>query len=217
MAGIRIVIVDDHPIVRNGLSSLIQNEADIVLCGEAGSVREALAVVGQANPDVVIVDISLEDGNGLELTKDLSSRYPNLRILVLSMYKETLYAERCIRAGAYGYIMKRDADLKIVEAIRKVVGGNIYLSDEMSSRLLLKLIQRSPAALDDFSAESLSDRELEVLELLGVGESAGEIAEKLNLSINTVNGYKSSIREKLKLKSGSELLQFAIQWCQKDI
>jgi DNA-binding NarL/FixJ family response regulator len=206
----RVFLVDDHPIVRQGLSQLINAENDLIVSGEASSAREALEMLVNPLPDVVIIDISLEDRNGVELIKDIISRFPGLPCLALSMYDEAMYAVRVLRAGGRGYVMKQEAPKKVVAAIRRVLDGHIYVSEDMATRLVDQFVLTSPGAVSPTS--ELSDRELEVLTLIGRGHGTRDIAEKLFLSVKTVEAHRERIKEKLKLKSGSELLRYAVQF-----
>ncbi len=203
---IKIFLVDDHPLVREWLSQLILREGDLAVCGEAEDAPEALQKIEETQPDIAIVDISLRNTHGLELVKDLQVRRPTLPVLVLSMHDESLYAERVLRAGARGYITK-----KILSAIRQVLAGQIYISEKMASRMVHKMVlgrvqeQKSPI-------ERLTDRELEVFQLIGRGHGTRKIAAELHLGIKTVESYRARIKEKLKLEDGTQLLQQAIQW-----
>lgn len=210
----RILIVDDHPIVRQGLVQMLGHEPDMEACGEAESAAEALKAIAAAAPDAAIVDLSLKDSSGLELLKDIRVRYPRLPVLVLSVYDESMYAERALRAGARGYMMKEEAAEKVVTAIRRILAGQIYLSEAMASRLLHVLVDGRPAA-GLSPAERLSDRELEVFQLIGQGFGNTEIARRLHLSPKTVETYRGHIKEKLNLSGATELLQHAIQWAQR--
>src|SRR5665213_36594 len=207
----RVFLVDDHPLVREWLTQLIQRESDLTISGEAEDTQEALQKIEAARPDIVIADISLKSTHGLELVKDLQARYPSLPVLVLSMHDESLYAERVLRAGAKGYITKQEATRKIMLAIRQVLSGQVYVSEKMASRMVNKLVsgrnqeQSSPI-------ERLTDRELEVFQLIGRGQGTRKIAEELHLGIKTVESYRARIKEKLKLDDGTQLLQQAIQW-----
>jgi DNA-binding NarL/FixJ family response regulator len=207
----KVFLVDDHPLVREWLTQLIQRESDMEVCGEAEDAPEAVALIEQCNPDIVIADISLKKTHGLELVKDLQARSPTLPVLVLSMHDESLYAERVLRAGARGYITKQEATKRILFAIRQVLSGQIYVSEKMATRMLHKLVlghhkeQSSPV-------ERLTDRELEVFQLIGRGQGTRKIAEELHLGIKTVESYRARIKEKLKLSDGTQLLQQAIQW-----
>lgn len=203
--------MDDHPLVREWLAQLIQRENDLSVCGEAEDVQDTLQKIDASQPDIVIADISLKSTHGLELVKDLQSRHPNLPVLVLSMHDESLYAERVLRAGAMGYITKQEATKKVLLAIRQVLSGEIYLSEKMSARMVHKLVvgrnQEHASPI-----ERLTDRELEVFQLIGRGQGTRKIAEELHLGIKTVESYRARIKEKLKLEDGTQLLQQAIQW-----
>jgi DNA-binding NarL/FixJ family response regulator len=207
----KIVIVDDHPIVRQGLAELINHEQDLTVCGHAEDAHEALGMIKESYPDMVIVDISLKETSGMELIKDIKAQYPNLPVLALSMHDESLYAERALRAGAKGYIMKVEATENVVTAIRKVLSGQIYVSDRMAAKMVRKLVGgRSQVGVSVI--ESLSDRELEVFQLVGRGFGTRQIAERLHLSVKTIETYRAHIKVKLDLEDASELLQYAIQW-----
>jgi DNA-binding NarL/FixJ family response regulator len=207
----QVFLVDDHPLVREWLSQLIQREEDLAVCGEAEDTQEALQKIEGTKPDIVVADISLKNTHGLELVKDLQARLPLLPVLVLSMHDESLYAERVLRAGAKGYITKQEATKKILQAIRQVLSGQIYISEKMASRMVHKMVlgrtdsQKSPI-------ERLTDRELEVFQLIGRGQGTRRIAAELHLGIKTVESYRARIKEKLKLEDGTQLLQHAIQW-----
>ena len=205
-----ILLIDDHPIVRQGLSQLINQEPDLHVSAEAASAREALEALSKAVPDIAIVDISLDDRSGIELIKDLRARNATLPILALSMHDEALYAERALRAGAKGYIMKQEATEQVMNAIRKVLQGTIYVSERMASRLLNQFVNTRPGD-DESPLGRLSDRELEIFTMIGRGIGTREIANKLFLSIKTVEAHREHIKEKLKLKSGTELMRMAVQ------
>ena len=207
-----VFVVDDHPVIRWGYISLINQEPDLEVCGEADTAFEALEKIPEASPDLAIVDISLAGMNGIELTKQLQVLHPDLPVLIVSMHDEVLYGDRALRAGARGYIMKREVRTKIVEAIRRLLSGGTYLSDQMSTRLLNqyqggRFDERSPL-------ERLSDRELEVFELYGRGSSTREIAEALFISRKTVESHRNRIKDKLGLESTSQFVQHAVQWFQ---
>lgn len=207
----KIVLVDDHPIVRQGLVNLINQEPDLEVCGEADDAYQAIKVIADRNPDLAIIDISLEEVSGIELIKDIKVRYPSLITLALSMHDEFLYAERALRAGAKGYVMKHEATEKVVQAIRKVLGGDLFVSEKMAAKLVNKFVGRQTQS--GISAiETLSDRELEVFTLIGRGYGTRQIADQLHLSIKTIETYRAHIKEKLNLASGPELLRHAIQW-----
>ncbi|UCC22248.1 MAG: response regulator transcription factor [Planctomycetota bacterium] len=207
----KIIIVDDHPIIRKGLGDLINQERDLVVCGQAEDVHEGLQAIKTLNPDMVIVDIALKETSGIELIKDVKTQYPNLPVLALSMHDESLYAERALRAGAKGYIMKAEATEKVITAIRKVLSGELYVSDRMAAKLVRKLVGSRPE-IGASPIDHLSDRELEVFLLLGRGQGTREIAEKLHLSVKTIETYRAHIKDKLNLAGAAELLQYAIQW-----
>jgi DNA-binding NarL/FixJ family response regulator len=211
----RIFIVDDHPIVRQGLALLINRELDLAVCGDAEEAGSALRGIEELKPDLIVVDLSLNGPDGLDLLKNIRARDPNLPVLILSMLDELLYAERALRAGASGYIMKQEATERVLVAIRRILGGEIYVSDRMANRMLHRFVggnrveQRSPIA-------GLTDRELEVFRLIGEGHGTRQIAEELHISVKTVESYQAHIKEKLSLKNARELVQRAIQWTVAD-
>jgi len=205
-----IFVVDDHPIIREGLQKLISKQDDIAICGDAEDAYRALAQMEAAKPDLVIVDISLSRGNGLELIKSIKVRYPGIFILVISMHDESLYAERSIHAGARGYIMKSEAADKVLTAIRSVLAGNIYLGDGIRNSILEKLFYNKKG--NQTPLQSLSDRELEVFQLIAEGYKRNTIAEKLHTSANTIDTHYAHIKKKLGLKSSNELIKFAINY-----
>jgi DNA-binding NarL/FixJ family response regulator len=211
----KIIIVDDHPILRKGLSILINQEPDLTVCGEAEDARKALEMIESLLPDMVIVDISLPDTDGVELLKNIRIRYEDLPTLVVSMHDESLFAERALRAGARGYIMKQEAVENVLTGIRRVLAGEIFVSNRITTKMLEKFVNgdsgKTTSALD-----TLSDRELAVFNLIGQGLGTRQIADKLNLSIKTIESYRSHIKEKLKLASGMDLLKYAIQWTQNN-
>ena len=206
-----VLVVDDHPLVRTGLAELLRHEADLEVCCEAASLQEAVQFLNSGSPDVAVVDISLPDGNGLDLVKRLRLRHPNTRILVLSMHDEALLAERALRAGALGYINKEEAAENIIAAIRQVLTGKAWMSTGMKARLqgvgasATAKAQNSPLAM-------LSNRELEVFELIGRGAGTGEIATTLHRSVKTIETYRANIKKKLQLTSAGELTRRAVQW-----
>ena len=207
----RIMIVDDHPIVREGYVHLIQRRDYLKVCAQAGSKVEAIQQIRETAPHLVIVDISLSDGSGLELIKDVKSQFPQVILLVVSMHDESLFAERCIRAGAQGFVNKQQAPEQLINAIERVLSGKIYLSQDVTERM----ISRSIGTLEDESLspiEKLSDRELEVFEQIGLGETTRQIASKLNLSAKTIETYRENIKHKLNLSNATELTRHAIQW-----
>jgi DNA-binding NarL/FixJ family response regulator len=211
----RIMIVEDHPIFRMGLRELINVEDDLVVCGEADEAGEAFREISQSRPDMVIVDISLKGRDGIDLVREVSRQDKHLPMLVLSMHDESLYAERSLLAGAKGYIMKRETSSSIVEAIRCVLNGKIYLSEKIKGDLLDRFV-RGPHQFDRSPVDRLTDRELEVFQWLGRGLSTNEIAQKLNLSAKTIGTYRERIKEKLNLRHASELLWHAMLWVENE-
>lgn len=211
----KVLIVDDHPVVRRGLTQLINQESDLCVCGEAEDGPQALRVFEQAAPDVAIVDISLKESSGIELIKDIRVRWPNMPVLVLSMHDEAFYAERALRAGGRGYITKDEAAEKVLWALRRLLKGEVYLSDRVTSRMLAKMVDGKRDGQVG-SLESLSDRELEVFRMIGNGLPTREVAGRLHLSVKTIESYRESIKRKFKLKSAAELLQRAIRWVQSE-
>ena len=207
----RILVVDDHPIVRQGLALMVNREADLVVCGEAEDATGAMLVMASARPDILIVDISLNGPDGLDLLKNIRTTHPTLPVLILSMHDELIYAERALRAGANGYIMKQEATEKVLVAIRRILNGEIYVSDRVANKLLQHYITGT-GTLRNSTISDLSDRELEVFRLIGEGHGTRQIAEELHLSIKTVESYQAHIKEKLSLRSSRELMQHAIQW-----
>lgn len=208
-----VLIVDDHPIVRQGLKGLISQAPDLEVCGEAETIFDALKAIEQLHPDVAVVDISLKGESGVDLIKDVRIRFPDLPVLTLSMYDEAIYAERVLRAGARGYVTKEEASEKVLTAIRCVLSGKIFLSERMSAKMLSKLVG-GRTETPGLSVDRLSDRELQVFELIGRGMSTRMIAETLHLSIKTVESHRANIKEKLQIENATELLQQAIHWLQ---
>lgn len=207
-----IIIVDDHPIFRRGLAQLINEEHDMEVCGEAEDVDEAKKAIGKLKPDMVIVDISLKDRSGMELLRYMAEKYPHLPSLVLSMHDETLYAERVLRAGARGYIMKQEMTGNVIQAIRQVLKGKIYASDSIVESMLGKLTDNRTCDISENAVDKLSNRELEVFQMIGKGFGRKEIAEMLNLSVKTIGTYRENIKKKLNLKNSSELMKHAFEW-----
>src|ERR1700686_1294266 len=207
----RILVVDDHPIIRQGLALMLNREADLVVCGEAEDATGAMLVMASARPDVLIVDISLNGPDGLDLLKNIRTTHPALPVLILSMHDESIYAERALRAGANGYIMKQEATEKVLVAIRRILNGEIYVSERIANKMLKHYITGA-SSLKNSSISDLSDRELEVFRLIGEGHGTRQIAEELHLSIKTVESYQAHIKDKLSLRSARELMQHAIQW-----
>jgi DNA-binding NarL/FixJ family response regulator len=207
----RILVVDDHPIVRQGLALLINREPDLVVCGEAEDAMGAMHVLASAHPDILIVDISLNGPDGIDLLKNIRLSHPTLPVLILSMHDELIYAERALRAGANGYIMKQEATENVLVAARRILNGDIYVSTRIANQMLRHYITGS-GTLRNSSIADLSDRELEVFRLIGEGHGTRQIAKELHLSIKTVESYQAHIKEKLSLRSARELMQRAIQW-----
>jgi len=208
----RVLIVDDHPAVREALGLRIDRQADLEVCGETDDASEALRLVAETRRDVAVVDISLKTGNGIELIKRIKDRKHDVRMLVWSMHNESLYAERALRAGALGYINKDQATGQIIEAIRQVLAGKVYLSPRMAEQLLHRAVGAGRAALDGSPVDGLSNRELEVFRLIGQGVRTAEIAARLHLSVGTIWTYRDRIRQKLDLSDGVKLVHFATQW-----
>jgi DNA-binding NarL/FixJ family response regulator len=209
----KVLLVDDHPVLRRGVAEIINGEYDLEVCGEASTLADAYSAVGKLKPDLMIIDISLDGNNGIELMKELSNRWPTLPLLAYSMHDEQIYAERALRAGAKGYVMKQHPPETLIEAIRQILKGKIFLSEQMSDRLLGKLVGAGVSATPSQSPiEKLSDRELEVLQLIGKGMTTSQIADKLCLSVKTIETYREHLKQKLNLQSGPELTRYAIEW-----
>ena len=206
-----VFIVDDHPLLRQGLALLINRENDLAVCGEAQEAQTAMHAIAQYQPDILIVDISLNGPDGLDLLKNIRNSYPGLPVLILSMHDEATYAERALRARANGYIMKQEATEKVLVAVRRILNGEVYLSDRIANKLLRQYIGGASTALQS-RLNALSDRELEVFRSIGEGRSTRQIADELHLSVKTVETYQAHLKEKLALRSGRELIQHAIQW-----
>ena len=207
----RVLLVDDHPIVRQGLSEMVNHEDDLTVCATAEDMNQALDQIEQLKPDLVVLDISLKGCNGIELLKDIKSRHPKLVVLMLSMHDETLYALRALRAGAAGYVMKQEPAEVVVASMRRVLNGEIALSENVEKRMMKQLVG-GRAARTGSPLEDLSDRELEVFRLIGKGSSTRNIAEELHLSIKTIESHRTHIKQKLNLKNAVELVQHAIHW-----
>jgi DNA-binding NarL/FixJ family response regulator len=207
----RVLLVDDHPLLRQGLKLVIERQSRYQVCGEADSAPRALEMVGKFKPDLAIVDITLQSADGIELTKGMRAQAPAMAILVVSQHDEEIYAERALRAGAMGYLMKHEASDKILIAVEQVLSGEIYLSDRIKGRMLQRLVHQTGPTLVS-PLEKLSDRELEVLRLIGGGYGTREIANLLNLSVKTIDSYREHLKEKLSITGGSALVRFAIQW-----
>jgi DNA-binding NarL/FixJ family response regulator len=208
----RVLIVDDHPAVREALALRIGRQPDLEVCGEAADMSEALRLVADTQPDVAVVDISLKTGNGIDLIKRIKGRYDRVRLLVWSMHSESLYAERALRAGALGYINKDQATDRIIEAIRRVLRGKVWLSETLSERILQRAVGGRRQEVTRLPLDVLADRELEVFRLIGEGVKTVDIAERLHLSVKTIETYRDRIRQKLNLSDGTKLAHYAVQW-----
>lgn len=211
----RVIIVDDHPIFRMGMAELLNQEEDFQVCGLAENITTARRLIEQVSPDFAIIDITLAGENGLELVKGITSEKRNIFILVLSMHDEQVWAERAIRAGASGYIMKKEASEKVISALRNIRQGKIHVSDVIMEKLLTRM-QVQPGASQNPSVDLLTDRELEVFRLIGMGLSTGEIALQMKLGVKTISTYRDRAKQKLGLKTASELVRYAILWTEKE-
>jgi len=210
----RVFVVDDHPVVRDGLKNLIEQEEDLVVCGEAADAASALKTIPETSPDIALVDLSLEHSSGLELVKDIRDQYPELPVVVLSMHDELVYGERAVRSGARGYLMKGESSQRVVSAIRSVLQGEVFLSERLMGQIASRL---SHAKTTRPPIERLSDRELEVFQMLGQGTSTTAIAEKLNLSVKTVQMYVARAKEKFGVTSARELMREAVRWDETQV
>lgn len=207
----RVLLVDDHPIVRQGLGLLIEREADLTVCGEADCAHSAFQAISTLQPDIVVLDISLNGPDGLDVLKEIRMKTANLPVLILSIHDESIYAERAMRAGANGYIMKQEATEKVLVAIRRILQGEVYLSDRLTNAMLQHYVRgESPAKTSPLV--NLTDRELEVFRLIGEGRGTRQIADELHLSVKTIESYQAHIKEKLALRNSRQLLQHAIEW-----
>ena len=209
---VRVLIVDDHPIVRRGLAQLIEQEPDLEVCGEADDADTALAAFVELEPDIALVDLMLQGASGTDLIKNLKAQNENIPILVISMHDEAVYAERALRAGAHGYIMKEEATGQVLTALRKVVGGDVYVSERMVGHLLRRMVG---GAGHSVGIDGLSDRELEVFQWIGRGLSVPDIAERLKVSPKTVETYRAHIKDKLSLANSAEVMRAAVQWSER--
>jgi DNA-binding NarL/FixJ family response regulator len=208
-----ILIVDDHPMLRRGLAALVESEPDLSVCGEAATYQAALEAIRESQPELVIVDLELDGRDGLDLIKDMQARHPEIPVLVLSMHDEAVYAERCLRAGARGYVTKQELDDTVLTAIRRLLAGEVYMSDTLQERLAVKFV--AGRTLDtDSPLDALSDRELQVFRLIGRGRSTRQIAASLTLSIKTIESHVEHIKHKLDLESAAQLAHCAIQWVE---
>jgi DNA-binding NarL/FixJ family response regulator len=206
----RILIIDDHPIVRHGIRRVLENEDDMAVCGEAETARAARSAIKELRPDGVIIDITLRQGDGMELVRDVRAQHSELPILVLSMHDEAIYAERMLSAGANGYIMKHAASEHFLEALRRVLEGRVYVSDPISNNMIQKLAAGANYAANPI--DRLSNRELQIVHMIGKGMSTKETAHSLNLSIKTVESHRQRIKRKLNLNTGTQLVQYAVNW-----
>jgi len=211
----RVLLVDDHAVVRYGIAQLINQQSDLVVCGEEEDAAKALSAITNLKPDIVIADISLKDSSGLELMRNIKAQYAGLPVLVVSAHEESVYAEIAFRAGALGYLMKGDALEKVLTALRRVLSGNIYVSDALAARMLQQQV-RGAADPGESPVDGLSDRELEVFQLIGQWKKTKEIAQALHLSIKTIEYYREQIKQKLNLKNAAELTQHATAWVQRE-
>lgn len=212
----KILIVDDHPLMREGIATALDSEMDLSVCGQADSAEDAIDMIGEAEPDLAIVDISLPGMNGIELIKELQVLYPDVLLLVVSRHDEDLYAERVIRAGAKGYVMKQEGKAIIVNAVRKILNGGTYLSDNITDKLLMSMSSGNREDVTKSPLDLLSDRELEVFELTGHGLGAQDIADRMHISPKTVQSYQTRIKNKLNLDSARELVRRAVQWVETE-
>ena len=213
---IKILIVEDHPIFRMGMTQLINREKDMEVCGDAVDVASAMILIEKYSPDLVVVDLSLKNSNGIDLVKEISAQYPNISCLVLTMHDESLHAERCIMAGAKGYIMKEEASTSVVGAVREILSGNLYVSPTIMSHILNKF-RKQPAVLHESPLKKLTDREMEIFQFIGKGHASGEIARHLNISVKTIGTYRERIKNKLNLKHSGKLVRHAVIWVETGI
>ncbi len=212
---LKVLLVDDQPITSQCMNALVNQQPNLDVCGEADNAAYAIELVGRLQPDLAIVDIALKTTNGIELTKNIKVHAPNLPVLIVSMHDEGLYAERALRAGAMGYLMKQEASEKIIAAIQRLLQGEIYLSDKIKEKMLHRFVNKKGEGMV-FSIDTLSDREMEVFQLIGNGYSTRQIAQKLNLSSKTIDSYREHLKLKLHLESGAELVRHAIQWARSE-
>lgn len=210
----RVLIVDDHPLLRQGIAKLINAEQDMTVCGEADDAHRALTAISETTPDLAIVDISLKGTSGIELLKNIKVHHPKLPVLILSMHDESVYAQRALHAGASGYIMKHEASDNVLLAIRRILQGEVYLSEKLKAEMLNRMVRGG--SITTSPIEALSDRELEVFGLIGQGHGTRAISEKLHLSVKTIESHRAHIKEKLNLKNATELVRHAIQWTQSE-
>lgn|SRR5690625_3724240 len=212
----RIFLVEDHPLMRQGVAQMINAEPDMIVCGEADNAATALKGIESTQPDAAIIDISLGGVNGIELIKNLRSLFKFLPVLVLSMHDEEVYAQRVLRAGALGYVMKEEAADRVIAALRRILTGEIYVNEKVGSQMLQQVLtgRGNPS---DSPIDRLSDRELEVVQAMGQGKSTREIAKQLNISVKTIESHRANIKEKVGLKNASELMRFSVQWVEREL
>ena len=211
----KVLVVDDHPIVREGLAQMINRETDLSVCGAAADMHTALQLIEGLRPDILIVDISLEGPDGLDLLKHIRTQDPGLPVLILSMHDESIYAERALRAGANGYIMKQEATDNVLDALRRILNREVYVSPNIANKMLQQFVGATATDKSHSSVDDLSDRELEVLRLIGAGHGTRQIAEELHLSMKTVETYQAHLKEKLVLRNSRELVQYATRWTMR--
>lgn len=211
----RIILVEDHPVTRAGVAALL-DQPDLQVCGQAATVAEGLKLIQELSPDMVITDITLKESSGVELVKQLKTSHPQLPVLIMSMHDESFYAERALRAGARGYVMKQEASEKILEAVRRVMKNELYLSQNMREKMLHGLVHRKQGEQITYSMDTLSNREMEVFLLLGEGHGTKKIGEMLSLSTKTVDTYRENLKVKLRLEGAAELIRHAVQWCKSE-
>jgi DNA-binding NarL/FixJ family response regulator len=211
----RILVVDDHPMMRAGLTQMIDKQSSMEVCGEAGSPAEAMSHIPQCHPDLIIADLTMKGGSGLEFIKDAKALHENIPVLAVSMHDEKIYAERCLRAGASGYIMKEESAEHLITAIQRVLDGGVYLSATMSERIL-KSVSGANLRNEDSPLQKLTDREFEIFQMIGRGKTTNEIAQDLHISPRTVDVHRAQVKEKLHLNSGTALVHYAVQWFSKE-
>ena len=211
----KVLVVDDHPIVREGLAQMINREPDLWVCGDAANMQRALQLIEALRPDILIVDISLDGPDGLDLLKHIRAQDPGLPVLILSMHDESIYAERALRAGANGYIMKQEATDNVLDALRRILNREVYVSPRIANKMLQQFVGGNGTDKRHSSLDDLSDRELEVLRLIGAGHGTRQIAEELHLSVKTVETYQAHLKEKLALRNSRELVQYATRWTMR--
>lgn len=209
----RIFIVDDHTFMRHGLAKFLASQPELIVCGEASNALDALTMIGKLKPDIVLTDIVLPGKSGLELTKDLRAMYPEIIVLVISLHEESYYAERVLHAGARGYIIKRDGDTQLLSAIQRVLSGQIYVSESIAGKIL-QIFSRGRTEAADSPVQGMTDRELQVFELIGQARTTRDIAETLHISVKTAEAHRSNIKEKLNIRGGPELIRLAVRWVE---